>query len=249
MKIVVLVKQVPDTWSERRLDPATGLVDRTGDVVIDEVDERALEVALRHAEATGAEVVALTMGPAQAEPMLRKTLASGADRAVHVLHPQLAGADMGRTAAVLAAAIRDEGFDLVLAGNESTDGRGGVVPAMIAEHLGVPHLTFLDAIQIGEGRVAGLRRTEYGGLSVSADLPAMASVTEQAPEPRFPNFRGIMRAKKKPLTAVPPAEGAAATTHVASVTARPERTTGTKIVDDGAAAPRLAEFLAQRGLI
>src|SRR5262245_10670094 len=130
MKIIVLVKQVPDTWGERKLDLATGLVDRDGsEAVVDEISERAVEVALRAKDADkSVEVVVLTMGPEPAKDALRKCLGMGADSAVHVLDPSLAGADAAWTASVLAAAVRRAGFDLVIAGNESTDGRGGVVP-------------------------------------------------------------------------------------------------------------------------
>ena len=257
MRIVVLVKQVPDTWGERKLDLDTGRVDRgASDAVIDEVGERALEAALVHKDAEGAEVVVLTMGPASATDLLRKGLAMGADSAVHVLDDALAGADMAWTAEVLAAALRRTGFDLVIAGNESTDGRGGVVPAMIAEHLGVPHATSLDSVEIAADRVRGVRGAEGGTVDVHAALPAVVSVTERSPEARFPNFRGIMKAKKKPLEVLTLADlGAevsatrAARSVVVSTLERPARTGGKKIVDDGNAGVELAEFLVAAHLI
>src|SRR4051794_18538090 len=129
MKILVLVKQVPDTGSERTLDLQTGRVDRTSDPVIDEINERALEVALSHKDAEGADVLALAMGPEGVVDTLRKGLAMGADEAVHVVDDALAGADMVATAKILAAAVKRAGFDLVIAGNESTDGRGGALAA------------------------------------------------------------------------------------------------------------------------
>ena len=257
MKIVVLVKQVPDTWGERKLDLATGLVDRDGvEAVIDEVGERALEVALSYRDSDDAEVVVLSMGPASAKEILRKGLAMGADSAVHVLDDALAGADLAWTAEVLAAAIGSIGFDLVVAGNESTDGRGGVIPAMIAEHLGVPHATQLNSVEITTGEVRGERGTDSGAADVRAPLPAVVSVTERLPEARFPNFRGIMKAKKKPLEVLTLADlGAevsatrAARSVVVSTMERPPRAGGKKIVDDGHAGVELAEFLAAAHLI
>ncbi|MFH5821911.1 electron transfer flavoprotein subunit beta/FixA family protein [Georgenia sp. AZ-5] len=259
MRIVVLVKQVPDTWGERRLNPSTGRVDRAAsDPVIDEVGERALEAALAHKDSHDAEVVVMTMGPKGATEILRKGLAMGADSAVHVADDGLAGADLVRTAEVLAAAIRRTGFDLVIAGNESTDGRGGVVPAMIAEHLGVAHATHLNSVEIMDGEVRGERNTEVGTSDLRAALPAVISVTERAPEARFPNFRGIMKAKKKPLEVLTLADlgaevlagqGANPRSIVLSAAERPARTAGKKIVDDGNAGKELAEFLAAAHLI
>jgi electron transfer flavoprotein beta subunit len=248
------VKQVPDTWGERKLDLTTGILDRgASDPVIDEIDERALEVALSYQDAHGAEVVALSVGPASVVDSLRKALAMGADSAVHVLDDSLAGADAWVTAAVIAAAVSRTGFDVVIAGNESTDGRGGVVPAMVAEHLGVPHATFLDSVSLTESAVSGERSTEGGTLAVSADLPAVISVTERTPEARFPNFRGIMKAKKKPLEQLSLADLDVDTSSgrsvVVSVAERPERTAGTKIVDSGDAGILLAEFLRSNRLI
>jgi electron transfer flavoprotein beta subunit len=204
VKIVVLVKQVPDTWGERRLDLDTGWLDRaSGDAVIDEIDERALEVALSYQDANDAEVVALTMGPDSAKDMLRKALAMGADSAIHIVDDQLAGADAMRTSRVIAAALTKFGFDLVIAGNESTDGRGGVIPTLVAEHLGMPQATFLNSVAITAGSVSGERGTENGTMSVRAPLPAVISVTERSAEPRFPSFKGIMRAKRKPIETPP----------------------------------------------
>jgi electron transfer flavoprotein beta subunit len=257
MKIIVLVKQVPDTEEERRLDPATGLLDRdAGESIADEINERALEVALRHKDANkGTEIVVLTMGPAPATKALRKALSMGADSAVHVLDDRLEGADMTTTAAALSAAVQRTGFDLVIAGNESTDGRGGVVPAMVAEHLGLPLLPSLNTVELTEANVAGEVIVESGSLRLSAELPAIVSVTEWAAEARFPNFKGIISAKRKPLTTLswadfdPDTAAAGNTTTVLTTSQRPARTAGTKIVDDGTAAHELADFLADRNLI
>jgi electron transfer flavoprotein beta subunit len=257
VKIIVLIKQVPDTEEERRLDPATGRLDRgASESVADEINERALEVALRHKDANkGTEVVVLTMGPASATQALRKALSMGADSAVHVVDDRLEGSDIAVTAAALAAAAKKTEFDVVIAGNESTDGRGGVVPAMVAEHLGLPLLSSLNAVELTGSTVAGEVTVEYGSLAVSAALPAIVSVTERAAEARFPNFKGIMTAKRKPLATLSltdlglDAGAAGGTSTVLTISERPARTAGKKIVDDGTAAGELAGFLAAGRLI
>lgn len=258
MKIVVLVKQVPDTEDERKLDLTTGILDReAGESVADEINERALEVALAYKDANkGTEVVVLSMGPDEAKKALRKGLQMGADSAVHVVDASLAGADAVQTATVLAAALGDTGFDLVVAGNESTDGRGGVVPAMVSELLGLPLLGSLNEVWILPERVAGERREESGSSTVSAPLPALISVTERAAEARFPNFKGIMTAKRKPLNQLElsqfPVDSATATitrTKVLATTERPARAAGVKIIDEGDAGAKLAEFLVAGRLI
>lgn len=257
MKIIVLVKQVPDTEEERRLDPGTGRLDRSaGESVADEINERALEVALLHKDAhKGSEIVVLALGPASASQALRKALSMGADSAVHVLDERLEGSDIMTTAAVLAAAVHRTGCDLVIAGNESTDGRGGVVPAMVAEHLGLPILPSLNTVELTAGTVSGEVTVDAGSLSVSAALPAVVSVTERAAEARFPNFKGIMTAKRKPLATLSLSDLGldsgvdGATSMVLTISERPARTAGKKIVDDGTAAQELAKFLAAGRLV
>ncbi len=255
MKVVVLIKQVPDTWGERRLDPTTGYVDRNAsDRIVDEIGERALEVALAYKDqAKDAEVVALSMGPAPTVEALRKALSMGADSAVHVLDDGLAGADLLRTAQVLASAVRQTGFDVVIAGNESTDGRGGVIPAMVADLLGVPAALNLDTVELSAGEVGGSRSTDDATMAVRASLPALVSITERTPEPRFPNLRGIMGAKKKPMTvwSVADLDAAEAASHsvIVSVSERPARAAGEVIVDDGTAATKLADYLSSNRLI
>jgi len=255
--IVVLVKQVPDTYSERKLSSADHTLDRaSADAVLDEINERAVEEALLIKEAQGGEVTVLTVGPERATDAIRKALSMGADKAVHVSDESLHGADIIQTAKVLAKAVGTvEGYDLIIAGNESTDGRGGVVPAMVAEHLGLPLLSSLNAVELTGSTVAGEVTVEYGSLAVSAALPAIVSVTERAAEARFPNFKGIMTAKRKPLATLSltdlglDAGAAGGTSTVLTISERPERTAGKKIVDDGTAAGELAGFLAAGRLI
>ncbi|WP_284752155.1 electron transfer flavoprotein subunit beta/FixA family protein [Arthrobacter sp. efr-133-R2A-120] len=256
MKIVVLAKEVPDTEEERVLDLQTGLLDRVAsDRIPDEINERALEVALRFKdENKDAEVVVLCVGPAQSTKSLRKLLSMGADSAIHVADDGLAGADASATSAALAAALSWTGYDLVVAGNESTDGRGGVVPAMVAERLGLPLLPSLGTATITSSSVSGLVGVEGGTLSVSADLPAVISVTESAAEARFPNFKGILKAKKKPLQTLGLSDlgvGSFSPTRSVMVSAngRPPRAMGRKVVDEGNAAAELADFLVAGRLI
>ncbi len=252
MRVLVLLKQTPDTWGERELDLATGLVRREpSEAVLDEISERAAEAALLLKDADrSTEVVGVSMGPSFTRDAILKALSMGVDAGVHVLDDTLSGADLALTAATLASAIRETGFDLVIAGNESTDGRGGVLPAMLAEHLGVPHLTSLDSFELVDGTVHGARATGSGTMDVQAALPAVISVTERIAEPRFPNFKGIMGAKKKPMTVLAaPSVATVGRSVVTSTTARPARAAGTKIVDDGHAADRLADYLASAGLL
>jgi electron transfer flavoprotein beta subunit len=178
----------------------------------------------------------------------------GADSAVHVLDDSLIGADTTLTAAVLAAALTHIGFDLVLAGNVSTDGGGAVIPSMIAELLDLPAATELSTANLSTSAIAGRRETEVGSFEVRADLPAIASITEALPDARFPSFKGIMAAKKKPfetlaLSDLGFAPGDEARSIVISVSERPARAAGVTIVDEGDAGVQLAEFLAKNQLI
>lgn len=258
MKIVVLVKEVPDTYGDRKLDLVTGLADRgASDRVLDEIGERALEVALTFADGhPDAEVVVLSVGPEGAVGTIRKGLAMGAASAVHVVDEGLLGADVGLTAEVLAAAVKRSGFDLVIAGNQSTDGNGGLVASWVAELLDVPALTSLSSVEITADSVSGLRVSDGAQMRVEAVLPAVVSVTEALPEGRFPNFKGIMAAKKKPFETVSLADlGVDAEDHSASrsivigISEKPPREAGVKIVDEGDAGEKLAEFLVQNRLV
>jgi len=256
MKILVLIKQVPDTWGDRHLDLLTGRADRTAeDQVIDEVGERAIEAALVARDTLGAEVIVGTMGPSGATDALRKALAMGADSAIHLSDDALAGSDLVRTARMLHLLIQDCAPDLVISGNESTDGRGGMIPAMLAELTGWPQGTSLQSIEIEGTSVRGTRVTDTGTAEISCALPAVVSVTEQAPEPRFPTFRGIMKAKKKPLRQLMVGDIggtdllAGPVSVIVCTAERPPRTAGTKIVDEGNAGRELADYLIGARLI
>src|SRR5690349_9544958 len=201
MNIAVLIKQVPDTWSERTLTEPEWTLDReAADAVIDEIDTRGVEAALQLTEKHGGEVTVVTMGPDRATDALRKALAMGVDKAVHISDDGLAGSDALQTSAALAAALRPLSADLIIAGNESTDGRTGSVPSMLAERLGLPQITSVRTLEI-DGTTLRAERVRDGGYSeVTATLPAVVSVTEKINEPRYPGFKGIMAAKKKPMT-------------------------------------------------
>jgi electron transfer flavoprotein beta subunit len=257
MRIAVLVKEVPDTYGARTLDLETGLAKReASERVLDEVGERALEFAISYGEsASDTEIVAVTMGPESAVNSLRKALAMGAHRAVHVTDPALAGADLTLTAATLAAALRKVEADLIVTGNVSTDGSAGLMPALVAEHLGLPAATALDRVELSEGAVRAERTVDGGRMGVEVPLPAVISITERMPDPRFAGLKGIMAAKKKPLDTYSLADlGVDADELVprsimTAVAERPPRGAGVKIVDDGSAAAQLADFLAQKGLL
>lgn len=252
MRIVVLAKQVPDTWGQRELDPDTGrVVRRPAEATWDEVSERALEAALAVKDADAAtEVVVVTMAPASARDGIRKLLAAGADRAVHLVDDALGGADIRLTAQTLSATVERLGADLVLAGESSTDGNGGVVPAAIASVLGWPFAGGLEEARVVGAAIAGVRHGDRVTERIRADLPAVASVTERTPELRFAGLRGVMGAKKKTvdewsladLAVVPPA----ARSVVLDAAPRPERVAGHLEHETEDSAARLADYL--RGL-
>ena len=259
MNIVVCVKQVPDTAVERTLKPGDGTLDRqTPDGLINELDEYAIEEGLRIAEAHGGEVTIFSMGPAKASESIRKALSMGADKAVHLSDDGLAGSDALATSAAMAAALKQVGFDLVICGSESTDARSGVLPAMLAEQLGVPQLTLASKVDI-EGTSATIRRvTDDGYAVVTSSLPAVVSVVEKINEPRYPSFKGIMAAKKKPVQTLSLADiglGADAVglggsaTAVADFAARPPRAAGVIVTGDGDGGVKVAAFLAERKFI
>jgi electron transfer flavoprotein beta subunit len=260
--IVVLIKQVPDTWSERKLTDGDYTLDReAADAVLDEINERAVEEALLIKEKEGGEstVTVLTAGPARATEAIRKALSMGADKAVHLLDDGLHGSDVIQTGWALARALGTiEGTDLVIAGNEATDGVGGAVPAVIAEYLGLPQLTHLRKVTVEDGKVTGERETDDGVFTLEASLPAVVSVNEKINEPRFPSFKGIMAAKKKEVTTLTLAEigveadevGVAnAGSKVLSATPKPPKTAGEKIADEGEGGTKIAEYLVAQKLI
>jgi electron transfer flavoprotein beta subunit len=254
MNIVVLVKQVPDSGSERTLRADDKTVDRgSASLVVNEIDEYAIEEALRLREAHGGEVTVLTMGPDQAAETIRKALSMGPDKAVHVNDPALHGSCAVRTSDVLAKALRTLEWDLVLCGAESTDARVSVIPSMLAERLGVPQLTGARKITVEGTTLVVERQTEEGYELIAAAMPAIASVWDTINEPRYPSFKGIMQAKKKPLTTLsltdldvsPESVGlVGSTSEVVDFSLRPAKGEGVRITDEGDGGNKLVDFLA-----
>ena len=261
MNIVVCMKQVPDTWAERTLRAEDSRLDRAAaDGVINELDEYAIEEGLRLAEAHGGEVTILCMGPDAATETVRKALSMGADKAIHVLDEGLHGSDALATSLALSKAIsKAGGFDLVLLGSESSDARMSVVPAMLAERLGLPQLTFAKEVTAdGSGSISIKRLTDDGYQVVEASTPAVVSVVEKINEPRYPSFKGIMAAKKKPVETYGLADlgvdagevgSAGAWSKVESFEAAPPRQAGTVVTDEGEGADKLLEFLASKKFV
>src|SRR3981189_2122284 len=260
--IVVLIKQVPDTWSERKLTDGDYTLDReAADAVLDEINERAVEEALLIKEKEGGEstVTLLTAGPARAAEAIRKALSMGADKAVHLLDHGLHGPDVIQTGWALARALGTiEGTDLVIAGNEATDGVGGAVPAVIAEYLGLPQLTHLRKVSVEGDKVTGERETDDGVFTLEATLPAVISVNEKINEPRFPSFKGILAATKKEVTVLTLAEigveadevGLAnAGSKVLASTPKPAKTAGEKVTDEGEGGTKTAQYLVAQKII
>jgi electron transfer flavoprotein beta subunit len=259
MKIVVLVKQVPDSGTERTLRADDHTVDRaSASNVINEMDEYAIEEALKLKEAHGGEVTILTMGPDRATESIRKALSMGPDKAVHVVDDELHGSCALSTSKVLAAAVKTLEADLILTGAESTDARGQVVPHMLAERLGVAALTGARKLTVDGSSLSIERQTEEGYEVVTASTPAVVSVWDTINEPRYPSFKGIMEAKKKPVQTLALADlgidagevgFAGASTAVVEASKRPPRSGGTRVVDEGEGGVKLVEYLASEKFV
>jgi electron transfer flavoprotein beta subunit len=264
MKIAVCIKQVPDSWAEKKM--VDGRLDRESvDAVLNDLDEYAIEEVLRIVEplneAAGSDahtVTLLSMGPDRASEALRKGLSMGAHDAILVSDPLLAGSDALATSRVLAKVIADGGFDLVFCGTESTDARMSVIPAMLAERLGWAHLTFAGAVRVTDGSVEIDRMTEFGVETMAASFPAVVSVIEKINEPRYPSFKGIMAAKKKTIETKSLADigieaslvGASASwSKVENSSPRPPRDKGIKIEDSGDGGNKLVEFLLEKRVV
>lgn len=258
--IVVLIKQVPDTYSERKLTDGDYTLDReAADAVLDEINEKAVEQALQIKEAHGGEVTVLCAGPDRATEAIRKALSMGADKAVHLNDEALHGSDVVQTSWALANVLGTiEGTELVIAGNEATDGRMGAVPAILAEYLGLPQLTHMRTLEIADGVAKGERETDEGIFEVEASLPCVVSVGEKINEPRFPSFKGIMAAKKKPVESLTLADAGVeaaqvgkdnAASSVTSASPKPPRAAGEKVTDEGEGGNDVAKYLVSQKLI
>jgi electron transfer flavoprotein beta subunit len=265
MNIVVCVKHVPDATADRSFNDSDNTVDRVGvDGLLSELDENAIEEALKIVEAHEGEVTVLTVGPEQAVDAVRKGLQMGAHKGVHVSDEGIHGSDAVATSLVLAKALeklREEGdpaWDLVVCGMASTDGSMGVLPAMLAERLDLPQVTLGSEVTV-EGSTVTIRRDgDAATETIEGEAPLVLSVTDHANEPRYPSFKGIMAAKKKPMTTWSLSDLGvsgdqvgleAAWTKVDSFEARPPRQAGTIVTDEGDGADKLVEFLAGQKFI
>jgi electron transfer flavoprotein beta subunit len=252
MKIAVCVKAVPDAASGRRIDPSTNRLDRSGELAISDFDTYAVEEALKLAETEGGEVVAVSLGPERAMDALRKALAMGADRALLVTDSEFEGADLLGTAQALAAALEREAPELTLFGQQSADGGGACLWAAVAERLRQPVISQVSELTIESGAVTGKRQTEFGYDVIRASLPAVVAVSDAINTPRYPSLKGIMGAKKKPqesLAAGDVGGAAAAGTTVVALAPPPPRGDSRRIEDDGSAAEKITEFLAEKRLL
>ena len=244
MKIAVCVKHVPE--QARRIDPESKRLDRSGEGAINPFDVHAVEEALRIKEAHGGEVVVVTMGPAAAQDSIRKALAMGADSALLISDEVAAGSDLVATAKALAAALEPEAADLILFGQQAGDSDGAVLWAAVAD------------LEVEEGKVRGKRQTEFGYDVIEAPTPAILAVSDAINEPRYPSLKGIMGARSKPQRTVSLAElgvngdgvgEAGSKTLVIALNDPPPRGDTVKIEDDGGAAEKIVEFLAERKLL
>ena len=257
MRIAVLLKEVPDTYSDREMNLETGLTDRSGDVVADEVSERAVEAALRIAEAgENVEVEILSAGPESSADSVRRGIAMGASEAYIVSDDALTGADATLTGEVLAKLVEKQGYDLVIAGAESSDGGTGVIAPFMAELLDWPVLTNLTELTLEGETVRATQASDAATAQLEAQLPAVVSVADEFADPRYPNFKGLMAAKKKELHTVTLAElgvDPADFTHpraiMVGIERRPERQRGEIIDANSTAAARLVDFLESKNLI
>jgi electron transfer flavoprotein beta subunit len=252
MRVVVCVKQIPDPASPYELDPETHFLQRPAEQLLDDTDRYGVEMGLLLAEQTEGEVVLVSMGPAGNLQGIRQALAMGADRAIVIDDPTLRGSDSLTTARVLSAAIQREGFDVVIAGTESTDGYSGVVPQQIAEFLEVPALSFAKKVELEGDTIRIERQTEEGYDMVEAPAPVVITVTAGVVEPRYPTFKGIMAAKSKPVDQIGTTElGATASVgqEIVAVRPAPERAAGEIVEDEGDAHLRIIDLLEQAKVI
>ena len=258
MKIAVCVKHVPDATAQKRLDPTSFRLDRSGEGALNPTDLNAIEEALRIKAADDAEVVVVTFGPAKATDSLRKALAIGADRSIHVSDDAAAGSDLLATSAALAKVLEREAPDLTLFGQASSDGDGAVLAAAVADHLRRPLISQVAALTVEGGAVTGKRQTEFGYDTITAPLPAIVAVSDAINEPRYPSLKGIMGAKSKPqdvfsladlgLGADESGEAGSRTRVIAAAPPAP-KAGRVRIEDDGTAAEQIVAYLAERKLV
>jgi len=200
VKIVTLVKQVPDTETKiKLLADASGIDEEGIKWVMNPYDEYAVEEALKIKEKLGeGEVVVLCLGPDRALETIRTALAMGADRAIHLSEDAFSGGDALSVAKALAAALKKEEFDLVICGKQAVDDDWSSVPSMVAQTLGIPQVNVVSQLEVAEGKIKAWRDIEGGAKEiVEASLPALVSATKGLNEPRYASLPGIMKAKRK----------------------------------------------------
>jgi electron transfer flavoprotein beta subunit len=262
LKIVVTVKLVPDTTADKRIDPVTKRLVRTGvETVLNPFDEYAIEAALQLKDKLGAEttVTIVTLAPETGKEIVRKALAMGADGAIIISDPKAEGSDVWGTSLALARAIENAGFDLVICGTQSTDATTGDVPGALAEYLGVPGITYVRKLDLEGTTIKAERETDNGYARVSAELPLLVSVTKSIAEPRYPSLKGIMGAKKKTIAIQTLAEAGidtpigqeGARTELVASSTPPGRGKGEvyEAADAVAGASKIIEFLRERKLV
>ncbi|MGE9809193.1 MULTISPECIES: electron transfer flavoprotein subunit beta/FixA family protein [unclassified Janibacter] len=260
MNIVVCVKYVPDAQSDRSFNESDNTTDRESvDGLLSELDEYAVEQALTLVEASEGEVTVVTVGPEAAAEAVKKALQMGAHKGVHILDDAIKGSDAAATSLLLAEAVKKIGTpDIVLTGMASTDGTMAVVPAMLAERLGLPQVTFASDLTIDGTTVKARRDGDAASETIESTLPALISVTDQINEPRYPSFKGIMAAKKKPVETWSLADLGVdagqvglenAWTKVESFAKRPPREQGTIVTDEGDGGTKLAAFLTAQKFV
>ena len=256
MKISVCVKHVP--VGTLRMTAGSNRLDRSGLGELNNVDKNAIEEALRLKGDGGSEVVVISMGPQHATESLRTALALGADRAVLICDPAASGSDFVATSKVLAKALEREASDLVLFGQQTSDGGGAVLWASVAELLRLPFISQAAEITLQYGAVRVTRETEVGDDVIEAPLPAVVSVSDTINEPRYTSLKGMMGAKKKPLEVLALADlgidGADAgdggsKTSVLGIAKPPGRANSIKVTDDGTAAQAIVDFLVDKQLV
>jgi electron transfer flavoprotein beta subunit len=259
MKVVVCVKEVPDASAPKRIDPQSLRLDRGVPGALNEFDTHALEEGLRLKDAGGeGELVAILMGPARAADSLRKALALGADRAVHVVDDGLAGSDLVATSKALAKAVEREDPELVLFGQQAGDSDGAVLWAAVADRLRLPVISQAASLELADGKAKVKRQTEYGYDVIEAPTPCVVAVSDAINEPRYPSLKGIMGAKKKPQDTVSVSDlgleasevGAAGSrTEVYAVGEPPPRGESRRIEDNGDAAEAILQYLSEKKLV
>lgn len=253
MNVVVCVKQIPDPNDPGALDPETKTLKRDVKLILDESDSYGVEMALQLVDAAGeGEVRLVSMAPNSERGGLSTALAMGAASATLVSDPALLGSDALTTAKVLAAAIKDQDVDLIIAGSESSDGYTGTVPAQIAGVLEVPCVTAAKAIAVDGDQVKIERQTDAGYDDVTCPMPCVVSVTAGVVEPRYPSFKGIMAAKSKPVDDKTVADlgfeadqvgWAGAGQEIVDIAEAPQREAGEVVEDEGEAYLKVIEYL------